>query len=119
MLTEGTAARNYGRVLLKLSGEAFTGDSSYGIDGSVVRQLASEIVDARADLGVDVAVSVTGIAGPGGGSEEKPVGLVYLCASGPDGERERDFVLPGDRESIRLRAAVGALHLVHALVTKT
>ena len=59
---------------------------------------------ARARLGADVAVSVTGIAGPGGGTAEKPVGLVYLCASGPGGERERDFVLPGDRESIRLRA---------------
>ncbi len=93
--------------------------------GAVSRETALAMArGARARLGVDVAVSVTGIAGPGGGTEEKPVGLVYLCASGPGGERERDFVLPGDRESIRLRATVGALHLVHsylvhALVTKT
>jgi nicotinamide-nucleotide amidase len=88
--------------------------------GAVSRETALAMArGARARLGVDVAVSVTGIAGPGGGTEEKPVGLVYLCVSGPGGERERDFVLPGDRESIRLRAAVGALHLVHALVTKT
>jgi nicotinamide-nucleotide amidase len=86
--------------------------------GAVSRETALAMArGARERLGVDVAVSVTGIAGPGGGTEEKPVGLVYLCASGPEGEREHDFVLPGDRESIRLRATVGALHLVHALVT--
>ena len=73
---------------------------------------------ARARLGVDVAVAVTGIAGPGGGSEEKPVGLVYLHAVGPTGERSRTFDFPGDRETIRLRAAVSALHLVRTLVTK-
>jgi nicotinamide-nucleotide amidase len=88
--------------------------------GAVSRETALAMArGARERLGVDVAVSVTGIAGPGGGTEEKPVGLVYLCASGPDAERERDFVLPGDRESIRLRATVGALHLVHALVTES
>jgi nicotinamide-nucleotide amidase len=73
---------------------------------------------ALARLGVDVAVSVTGIAGPGGGSPEKPVGLVYLHAVGPSGERARTFDFPGDRETIRLRSAVSALHLVRTLVTK-
>jgi nicotinamide-nucleotide amidase len=87
--------------------------------GAVSRETALAMAHgARERLGVDVAVSVTGIAGPGGGTEGKPVGLVYLCASGPGGDRARDFVLPGDRESIRLRAAVGALHLLHALVTQ-
>ncbi len=86
--------------------------------GAVSRETALAMArGARERLGADIAVSVTGIAGPGGGTEEKPVGLVYLCASGPAGEQELDFVLPGDRESIRLRATVGALHLVHALVT--
>ncbi len=72
---------------------------------------------ARERLGADVAVSVTGIAGPGGGTPEKPVGLVYLCASGPDGERALDFVVTGDRETVRARATVAALHLLRALVT--
>jgi nicotinamide-nucleotide amidase len=71
---------------------------------------------AREQLGADVAVSVTGIAGPGGGTPEKPVGLVYLCASGPEVERARDFVVTGDRETVRARAAVAALHLLRALV---
>ena len=64
------------------------------------------------------AVSVTGIAGPGGGTAEKPVGLVYLHASGPGGDARLDFVAPGDRETVRARAAVAALHLVRKLVTE-
>ncbi len=48
------------RVLLKLSGEAFAGDEGYGIDGKVVEQLASEIVEVRGELGIDVAVVVGG-----------------------------------------------------------
>jgi nicotinamide-nucleotide amidase len=71
---------------------------------------------ARQRLGADVAVSVTGIAGPGGGTHEKPVGLVYLHAVGPDGSRSADFVLPGDRDTIRRRAAATALHLVRRLL---
>ena len=48
------------RVLLKLSGEAFAGDEGYGIDGKVVEQLASEIVEVRAELGIEIAVVVGG-----------------------------------------------------------
>ena len=48
------------RVLLKLSGEAFAGDEGYGIDGKVVEQLASEIVEVRVELGVEIAVVVGG-----------------------------------------------------------
>jgi nicotinamide-nucleotide amidase len=73
---------------------------------------------ARDRLGADVAVAVTGVAGPGGGTEAKPVGLVFLHASGPMGERELRLDLPGDRATIRGRAAVAALHLVRRLVTE-
>jgi competence/damage-inducible protein CinA-like protein len=74
---------------------------------------------ARSRLGVDVSVAVTGIAGPGGGTPEKPVGLVYLHASGPDGELAAEFNLPGDRSAIRGRAAVSALHLVRRLLSQS
>ncbi len=67
---------------------------------------------ARERLGADVAVAVTGIAGPDGGTPEKPVGLVYLHVEGPDGGLGREFSFPGDRGSIRARSTVGALHLV-------
>jgi nicotinamide-nucleotide amidase len=88
--------------------------------GAVSAEAAAAMAaGAREALGVDVAVAVTGVAGPGGGTPEKPVGLVFLHAAGPDGElaRRRDF--PGDRETIRRRATVAALHLVRRLVTKS
>jgi nicotinamide-nucleotide amidase len=74
---------------------------------------------ARERLGADVAVAVTGIAGPGGGTAEKPVGLVYLHAEGPDGGLGREFTVPGDRDSIRARSTVAALHLVRHLLTRS
>jgi nicotinamide-nucleotide amidase len=88
--------------------------------GAVSPEVAAAMAEgARARLGVDVAVSVTGIAGPDGGTEEKPVGLVYLHAQGPNGGVGREFSFPGDRASIRARSVVGALHLVRRLVTET
>ena len=85
--------------------------------GAVSPEVAEAMAQgARARLGVDVAVSVTGIAGPDGGTEEKPVGLVYLHAEGPNGGMGREFSFPGDRPSIRARSVVGALHLVRRLV---
>ena len=74
---------------------------------------------ARRRLGADVAVSVTGIAGPGGGTPEKPVGLVYLHAEGPDRSRALRLDLPGDRETVRGRATVAALHLVRTLLSQS
>jgi nicotinamide-nucleotide amidase len=88
--------------------------------GAVSAEVAAAMAKgARARLGTDVAVSVTGIAGPGGGTEDKPVGLVYLHAVSPASERSADFVFPGDRDSIRRRAAVTALHLVRRLLTQS
>jgi nicotinamide-nucleotide amidase len=88
--------------------------------GAVSAETAAAMAaGARSALGVDVAVAVTGVAGPGGGSAEKPVGLVFLHAAGPDGELARRLDFPGDRETIRLRSAVAALHLVRRLVTKS
>jgi nicotinamide-nucleotide amidase len=88
--------------------------------GAVSAETAAAMArGARERLEADLAVSVTGVAGPGGGTEEKPVGLVFLHASGPMGERELRFEFPGDRETIRTRSTVAALHLVRRLVTET
>lgn len=67
---------------------------------------------ARRHLGCDWAISVTGIAGPDGGTPEKPVGLVYVGIAGPDGLRVRELRLHGDRDRIRQRSSTIALHLL-------
>jgi nicotinamide-nucleotide amidase len=88
--------------------------------GAVSAETAAAMAaGARERLGADVAVAVTGIAGPDGGTEEKPVGLVYLHAESPAGSRSADFVFPGDREGIRRRAAATSLHLVRRLLTQS
>jgi nicotinamide-nucleotide amidase len=86
--------------------------------GAVSAEVAAAMAEgARERLRADVAVSVTGVAGPGGGTPEKPVGLVYVHAAGPDGSLGRVLDLPGERGQIRLRATVTALHLLRALLT--
>jgi nicotinamide-nucleotide amidase len=63
-------------------------------------------------LGVDLAVAVTGIAGPGGGTPEKPVGLVWFAAADRHGTVARSSVVLGTRREIRARAAQAALNLL-------
>ena len=64
---------------------------------------------ARARIGTTYAVAVTGIAGPSGGTPEKPVGTVFLGLASPAGTRSRRLALPGDRSGIRAAAAEAAL----------
>jgi nicotinamide-nucleotide amidase len=85
--------------------------------GAVSAEVAEAMaLGARERLGVDVAISVTGVAGPGGGSVEKPVGLVYFHAVTPAASKGGSFSFPGDRDSIRRRAVVGSLHLVRRML---
>jgi nicotinamide-nucleotide amidase len=88
--------------------------------GAVSSEVARAMAQgARERLGADVAVSVTGIAGPGGATAGKPVGLVYLHAEGPAGGLGRKLEYPSDRAAIRARSAVAALHLVRRLLTRS
>jgi nicotinamide-nucleotide amidase len=88
--------------------------------GAVSAETAAAMArGARDRLGADVGLAVTGIAGPGGGSPEKPVGLVYVHAETPDASRGVDFSYPADRESIRRRAAVAVLHLARRLLSQS
>jgi nicotinamide-nucleotide amidase len=88
--------------------------------GAVSAETAAAMAEgARARLGAEVAVAVTGIAGPGGGTPDKPVGRVYLHAEGPEGSLARRLDLPGDREAIRARTTVAALHLVRTLLARS
>lgn len=88
--------------------------------GAVSAETAAAMAaGARESLGADVAVAVTGVAGPEGGTPEKPVGLVYLHASAPGGEQGRELRLGGDRETVRRRATAAALHLVRELLAQS
>ena len=88
--------------------------------GAVSAQTAEAMAaGARTTFGADVAVSITGIAGPGGGTPEKPVGLVFLHAQGPDGDKRLEIQFPGDREAVRRRATAAALHLVRRLLAQS
>lgn len=81
----------------------------YGaVSGEVASAMAKGVVDA---LGGDLGVAVTGVAGPGGGSEEKPVGMVWIAAHGAVNEC-RELRLFGDRGEVRQRAAQAALDMV-------
>jgi nicotinamide-nucleotide amidase len=95
-------------------------EATLAAHGAVSAETAEAMaVGARRALGADLAVSVTGIAGPGGGSADKPVGLVFLHAYGSDGGLAQRLELPGDRDTIRLRSTVAALHLVLRLLTQS
>jgi nicotinamide-nucleotide amidase len=88
--------------------------------GAVSGETAAAMAQGvRERFGVDVAVAVTGVAGPGGGTPDKPVGLVFVHAAGPDGVLDVRFSFPGDRRTIRARSAAAALHLVRRLLTQS
>jgi PncC family amidohydrolase len=88
--------------------------------GAVSAETAAAMArGVRKRLNADVAIAVTGIAGPGGGTPEKPVGLVYIHAETPEGSRGTEFVYGADRESIRRRATVAGLHLTRRLLAQS
>jgi nicotinamide-nucleotide amidase len=88
--------------------------------GAVSAETAAAMAaGVRERLGVDVGISVTGVAGPGGGTAAKPVGLVYVHVSTPVAERGGDFNVPADRGTVRARAAVAALHLARRVLSQT
>jgi nicotinamide-nucleotide amidase len=82
--------------------------------GAVSCEVAEALAaGARERLGADVGVGITGVAGPGGGSEEKPVGLVWLSVAGASAiPLTRSVNLPGGRADIRDRATTVAMHLL-------
>lgn len=93
---------------------------SLGVDAELIEQhgaVSAEVAEAMAEgvrkrADTDFGISVTGIAGPGGGSEEKPVGLVYIALSDDAHTEHRKLMLPGDRHLIRWRASQAALDLL-------
>ena len=86
--------------------------------GAVSGPVAIEMAcGGRARLGADIAVSISGIAGPGGGSDEKPVGTVWVCVDAGGNRDCRRFVFPGDREAVRAWSVVSGLWMVSQVLT--
>lgn len=86
--------------------------------GAVSEEVAVAMATgARARFGADIGVGITGIAGPGGGTPDKPVGLVHLCVAAEGSTKARRIQVPGGRSDVRARSVAVALHLVRKLVT--
>ncbi len=88
----------------------------YGaVSSQVAIMMAARVREKfRSDLGV----GITGIAGPGGGSKEKPVGTVYIAVTFGDSVKVKKFVFPGNREKVRLRATQMALDMIRKTIIK-
>lgn len=87
------------------------------VSGEVARSMAE---GALKRFDAQFAVSTTGVAGPAGGSEQKPVGYVCFCALSASGELiERDPVIPGGRADVRERSVLAALHMLRELIERS
>lgn len=81
--------------------------------GAVSRETVLDMANgAKRLFGVDIAVSVSGIAGPGGGTPEKPVGTTWVGLVTPEGEWARKFIFNGDREQNKAASAEAALQML-------
>ena len=86
--------------------------------GAVSSETAAQMAEgARRLLKTDLAVSLTGIAGPDGGSEEKPVGLVWFGLATKDGVRTEKAIFRGDRAQVRAQAVTHALGMLTVAAT--
>ena len=93
--------------------EAGVDPSLLDAHGAVSEEVAAALATgAMRAAGADVGVGITGIAGPGGGTAEKPVGLVFVATCGAAGTRVRRSVFPGGRERVRFQATQMALEML-------
>jgi nicotinamide-nucleotide amidase len=88
------------------------------VHGAVSPEVAEALArGAMERFGADLGVGITGVAGPGGGTDEKPVGYVCICVVHADGRvMARDPQLPGNRDDVRDRSVSVALHMIRRLL---
>ena len=107
---EGSAVTYSDRLKTQLLGVEESLLEQHGaVSEEVGRAMASGV---RRRLAVTWGLGITGVAGPGGGSEEKPVGTVHVAVAGPEGVKHRRLRLPGDRERIRFQSSQIALEML-------
>jgi nicotinamide-nucleotide amidase len=85
------------------------------VSEAVARAMAA---GARETAGVDLAIAVTGVAGPGGGTAAKPVGLVWFGLAAPGGVIAASHIFPGDRTAIRIATVRHALTMLRTALTE-
>jgi len=86
-------------------------------EGAVSAPAAQAMAEAaRCWSGADLALSVTGIAGPGGGTPGKPVGLTFIALAGKDGSTVEEHRFDGDRDAIKMKSAMAGLAMLHRLL---
>jgi nicotinamide-nucleotide amidase len=121
-ITDPAGASGYftgGAVVYDRASKEELGVSPATLDayGEVSVQTARELAErVRERRGSEIGVGITGIAGPGGGTPEKPVGFVCFSVVGPDGALTRSATLPGGRFDVRDRSTTVALHMVRRLL---
>ena len=98
-------------ILLGVSPELI---AEHGAVSEEVGKVMAEEMRTRAK--VDVAVGITGIAGPGGGTQQKPVGTVVVAVAHPAGTDVRTFLFPGGREQVKFQASQAALNMIRKLI---
>jgi len=108
---------NEGRILRPVGSGRLLAVAAYGLalaaHGAVSAQVALAMAEgARTRFAADLAAAVTGIAGPGGASPGKPVGLTYVALAEADGATVRRFTWDGDREANKAASATAALELL-------
>ena len=90
------------------------------MQGAVSEEVARGLAEGvRERIGTTIGIGVTGIAGPTGGSPEKPVGTVHIAVASPSGTRHQAFLFPGNRDRIRWQAAQAALNMTRRVLMET
>jgi len=89
------------------------------MQGAVSEEVARGLAEAvREKIGTTLGVGITGIAGPSGGSPEKPVGTVHIAVAGPADTKHQAFLFPGSRDRVRWQAAQAALNLTRRVLVE-
>jgi nicotinamide-nucleotide amidase len=89
------------------------------MQGAVSEEVARGLAESvREKVGTSLGVGITGIAGPSGGSPEKPVGTVHIAVAGPSGTKHQAFLFPGSRDRVRWQAAQAALNLTRRVLVE-